>query len=328
MKTDMKDALRRVIQEYPSARREEYAGHPLANFIRETLSDKIETMLGEFSQTFLCKSSAGAGNWSNVPWASIFDPLVTDSATRGYYIVYLFSANQPEVFLSLNQGATAVMDEFKTRARDVLRDRAALIRARLSDSASRFEVHNIQLGSTLSLTRGYEAGHAFGKLYRLDALPTEDVLRNDLQQMARAYLTLTFRGGLEPTPDLWAGAQTSTNDDDMPRPGASLVEVLQYRFHRKIDRHPKAAQEAKAYHGSTCQACGFSFSDKYGEIGEGFIEAHHRRPLSTLEEGVPVPYDVATDFAVLCSNCHRMIHRSSDPSDITAFRESINLMCS
>jgi hypothetical protein len=60
-----------------------------------------------------------------------------------------------------------------------------------------------------------------------------------------------------------------------------------------------------------------------GEIGRDFIEAHHLRPIATLEEGVPVKYDVAADFAVLCSNCHRMIHRFANPSDVQSFRASI-----
>ena len=42
-----------------------------------------------------------------------------------------------------------------------------------------------------------------------------------------------------------------------------------------------------------------------------------------LEEGVPVKYNVASDFAVLCANCHRMIHRTSDPSDLEGFRKLI-----
>jgi 5-methylcytosine-specific restriction enzyme A len=59
-------------------------------------------------------------------------------------------------------------------------------------------------------------------------------------------------------------------------------------------------------------------------LGKGFIEAHHLRPIASLEEGVPVKYDVAADFAVLCSKCHRMIHRFSDPSNLAAFRNLIN----
>jgi 5-methylcytosine-specific restriction protein A len=67
--------------------------------------------------------------------------------------------------------------------------------------------------------------------------------------------------------------------------------------------------------------CDLNFSERYGAIGKGFIEAHHLRPIATLEEGLPVKYDLGADFAVLY--CHRMIHRFSDPSDLREFRSSI-----
>ena len=38
---------------------------------------------------------------------------------------------------------------------------------------------------------------------------------------------------------------------------------------------------------------------------------------------MPVKYDLKTDFAVLCSNCHRTIHRHRDPSDLVSFRALI-----
>ena len=66
-----------------------------------------------------------------------------------------------------------------------------------------------------------------------------------------------------------------------------------------------------------------SFGETYGELGNGYIEAHHLRPISSLEEGVPMRYDINTDFAVLCSNCHRMIHRTSNPADLESFRRSV-----
>jgi len=79
---------------------------------------------------------------------------------------------------------------------------------------------------------------------------------------------------------------------------------------RTIERSTGYAVKVKRHHGTRCQACGFDFASKYGvQLGEGFIEAHHLRPLSSLEEGEVATYTVATDFAVLCSNCHRMIHR-------------------
>lgn len=53
-----------------------------------------------------------------------------------------------------------------------------------------------------------------------------------------------------------------------------------------------------------CQVCEFSFYEKYGELGKGFIEAHHLSPLNETGERKTT----AKDIALLCSNCHKMIH--------------------
>ena len=56
---------------------------------------------------------------------------------------------------------------------------------------------------------------------------------------------------------------------------------------------------------------------------EAVLREYDSAKLTTLvglEEGVIVRYDVATDFAVLCPNCHRMIHRMEDPSDLYKLR--------
>ena len=59
------------------------------------------------------------------------------------------------------------------------------------------------------------------------------------------------------------------------------------------------------------------------DVGDGYIEAHHLKPISEIEEGATVTYQVATDFAVLCSNCHRMIHKSDDPSNVSELRKIV-----
>ena len=64
-------------------------------------------------------------------------------------------------------------------------------------------------------------------------------------------------------------------------------------------------------------------SQRYGSLGAGYIEAHCLMPMASLQEGVPIVYNVATDFAVLCSNCHRMIHRSGAPADVVGLRAII-----
>ena len=132
-----------------------------------------------------------------------------------------------------------------------------------------------------------------------------------------AYRALTFRGGLDPSAE--------ADEEDLPQVARSLIELRRYKMHRRIERNPKAAKEAKKYHGVRCQGCSLQFNERYGELGDGFIEAHHLRPIASLEEGTAVSYDVAKDFAVLCPNCHRMIHRTADPSDLEGFRR---LLCS
>ena len=162
------------------------------------------------------------------------------------------------------------------------------------------------------------AGHAWGVRYELNALPDETTLRADLQNAVRAYRALTFRGGIDG--EVETAASELADEFNVP-PQTSVVEICKYAYHRKIERNRTAAKQAKKFHGTRCQACKLeNFEDRYGAIGKDFIEAHHLRPIATLVEGVAVTYDVAADFAVLCANCHRMIHRSGDPSNLAQFR--------
>jgi 5-methylcytosine-specific restriction enzyme A len=309
----LRPSLERIMTEWRGARAERFAQHPLASFIRVEAAQEVEAALASH-RGLTVKGSAGAGQWAAVPWLSVFDDVVTNSATRGYYVVYLFHSEGSLVHLSLNQGTTATRAEFKENTRAVLRDRATLMRRRLDDFSSRLPVTSIDLGSQAQLPADYCAGHSMGLTYAAGELPSDEALAEGLNTVVAAYKALTFRGGLDPSPD--------AEDDDAPGIG-SLLELRRYKMHRRIERNPRAAKEAKKHHGVRCQACHLRFDERYGELGRGFIEAHHLRPISSLEEGTAVSYDVATDFAVLCSNCHRMIHRTANPSDLEGFRRSI-----
>ncbi|WP_245687108.1 HNH endonuclease [Streptacidiphilus griseoplanus] len=54
-----------------------------------------------------------------------------------------------------------------------------------------------------------------------------------------------------------------------------------------------------------CEVCNFNFEQAYGERGVGYIECHHIVPLHVAGEGATK----LADLALICSNCHRMIHR-------------------
>lgn len=56
-----------------------------------------------------------------------------------------------------------------------------------------------------------------------------------------------------------------------------------------------------------CEVCEFDFGVTYGSRGTGFIECHHIKPVATLAEGNKTHIN---DLALVCANCHRMIHRA------------------
>lgn len=62
----------------------------------------------------------------------------------------------------------------------------------------------------------------------------------------------------------------------------------------------------------SCEVCGFDFVERYGELGEGYIEMHHKKPLFQYGNQATSDFikEAIKDLAPLCSNCHRMVHRS------------------
>lgn len=83
------------------------------------------------------------------------------------------------------------------------------------------------------------------------------------------------------------------------------------RLHKTRERDPSLIRLAKdrfrLQHGRLfCQVCGTDFEKIYGEVGRDFIEVHHTIFVTDMtEEHV----SKVEDLAMLCSNCHRMVHR-------------------
>ncbi|MDP4025881.1 DUF3578 domain-containing protein [Methylobacterium sp. NEAU 140] len=191
-------ALRRIAEEYPEARLDPPAGHPLAAVIRRGAPDELRAALAGIDGPLLVKGSPGRGTrWAAVPWLATFDPAVTTSATRGYYLVYLFPAHTPAVHLSLAQGTVAALREHGPRAGAHLRASGDRLRARLADFADRLPNRGIALGTAGALPEGYEAAHILGLTYALDQLGDERRLRTDLAVAVDAYRALKARGGLD-----------------------------------------------------------------------------------------------------------------------------------
>ena len=69
-----------------------------------------------------------------------------------------------------------------------------------------------------------------------------------------------------------------------------------------------------------CEICGFTFGAAYGPRGVDFIECHHVTPLSEIEIGRKTRFD---DLALVCANCHRIIHAKRPWLTIEQLREIV-----
>ncbi len=69
-----------------------------------------------------------------------------------------------------------------------------------------------------------------------------------------------------------------------------------------------------------CEACQFDFNIKYGELGFKYIECHHRTPLANFTS---TSITTINDLALVCSNCHRMLHRKSESLSVEKLRQLI-----
>ncbi len=302
----LKELINDIAEHYLDAKTSK--NERVANLLKKQAPVELQKHLASIQHELLPKGSHGNGNWSAVPWFAVFEPTVTTSAQRGYYVVYLFSADMKHLYLSMNQGATKVQEEFGAQAHEILRARASILRARAPQFKKSFSSDPIDLGSNRNLPSGYEAGHTFGKEYALPLQVSEAELAQDLQAIVKLYLEIIGRGGLE----LPVEVEDSQSDND----DWTSSEKPRYRQHRTLERNRSASKKAKQCHGTVCQGCGFDFSKKYGVIGDGYIEAHHLTPISELPKDLKTDLNVKEHFAVLCANCHRMMHRKNGPKTI------------
>ncbi|MCO7176975.1 HNH endonuclease [Sporolactobacillus kofuensis] len=109
------------------------------------------------------------------------------------------------------------------------------------------------------------------------------------------------------------GFEPSDNNVELTEDDLGFVEgKIKLRQHICRERNPKVIQRAKEkfkqeHNGRLyCEICGFDFYKTYGELGEDFIEGHHTLPVSQLKQGQVTKIE---DIALVCSNCHRMLHR-------------------
>lgn len=109
------------------------------------------------------------------------------------------------------------------------------------------------------------------------------------------------------------GSPAETETFDLGLEDETFLEgQILTRLHQRYDRNPFASKKKKQHVLETtgnlmCEVCDFDFYRVYGDLGKDFAECHHVIPLSDLKSEMAVRL---SDLAIVCANCHRILHRS------------------
>lgn len=301
----MRALLSTIAEEYLSAKQTAFRDSAFGKLVRSESKRELERALER--DDLIYRASVGQGQWAEIPWIAIFNPELAKSAQSGPYLVYLFKADLSGLYLAQGQGVTQVRYEFGSEQRGELLRRAELMRARVPEYENHFTSGAISLGGKTTLATDYNDAIAYYKYYETADLPSETELANDLKIAVHFYDLLVSRGGTDnlETTEIFgvANAAEKTTIDERRK----LVR------HYRLERRSDVGRKVKRAQGYRCRVCGIDFAQVYGKLGEHYIEAHHLTPISSISEGEILPQDVHTDFAVLCANCHRMVHRHTPP---------------
>lgn len=81
-------------------------------------------------------------------------------------------------------------------------------------------------------------------------------------------------------------------------------------------RNRALIQAKKANSDYCCEVCGFNFRETYGAIRQDYIVAHHLKPIASGKARTTID-----DIALLCANCHAMVHTKNPPLPIEDLRK-------
>jgi 5-methylcytosine-specific restriction enzyme A len=141
---------------------------------------------------------------------------------------------------------------------------------------------------------------------KLSAAEGEETF-SELLEMAAACLSILL--SLLPVDD---GQDAELDQEGVPE--GAKTQILVNRYERSAVN--RAACIARF--GARCRACDFSFEDRYGSLGAGYIEVHHTTPVSEL--GPNYVINPFVDLVPLCANCHAIVHRVKPPLRVEDLR--------
>jgi 5-methylcytosine-specific restriction protein A len=173
----------------------------------------------------------------------------------------------------------------------------------------------LKLGNFLALDPNY-LGKGMESFSKLDEAVFNEYFENliELRDVAEGIKKVTLSSD-------YSTNVSSIESDDIEE-NVKEGKVL-YKMHKVRERDRKIITKKKAKVLSEkgkleCECCGFDFEKTYGALGSGFIECHHIVPLNKFNDSKETKLE---DLALVCSNCHRMLHNRISEVSVSDLRQ-------
>lgn len=152
------------------------------------LPSAFNNFLGNVSVHYTIKGSVGVGRATKTPWIAIMDKDITNSTREGVYLVFLFSSDYKQVYLTLNQGTT-VPGQFGPRLgiRDITKN-TQLIRGILNQKNEFLK----QDGNANVADEKYRAGAIYYTLWNIEDEEKGLKLLNLYLEIYQEYKKVTY----------------------------------------------------------------------------------------------------------------------------------------
>ena len=332
----LRDALIKICKEYQAQKNK--TNWDFVKELRNDVTSFFSNNLKDLLTNIKVKTVQGIGNMTAIAWISFLDKDVTTTTQKGYYPAYLFCEDSKQFELVLTQGTYMLIDQDVKKIKgeiinSILKTRALILRGKLTNNNNNYFDEKISKKLTFLKNdtdrRRWQLASAFGKIYHIDNLPSEEELIKDLKKMIELYKLAIQKGGTAQEGETYDEEYESFSGD----------EKVKLQKHKEDERkilqvNTKLINDLKENYKYTCQACGLTLKDIYGDyFGEKkeFIEAHHIIPksetLKNLKDNEKLKR-TKEDFAILCANCHRIIHRYNTKLKkfltLEEFKEKIN----
>jgi 5-methylcytosine-specific restriction protein A len=127
--------------------------------------------------------------------------------------------------------------------------------------------------------------------------------------------------GMSEVPPPTNADEAAIEEEDEFSEGRVLTQLHKRRERNRTVTKKKKAKVIEETGTLACEVCGFDFHSFYGDLGGGFAECHHRKPLSTLTKNKNTRL---SDLAIVCANCHRMLHRARPWKTVEELAKLVN----